>query len=70
MIVYAKVTRDEYELPIAIADSVPELATITGATVDSIYLNITHQKSGRIKNGSYKRIDIGDVEEDESTCLE
>ena len=70
MIVYAKVTRDEYELPIAIADSVPELAKITGATVNSIYTNITHQKRGQIKNGSYKRIDIGDAEEDESTCLE
>lgn len=64
MIVYMKVTRDKYELPIAIADTVGELAKMTGASKETIFSNISHQKSGRIKNGSYKRIDIGDVEEE------
>lgn len=65
MIVYMKVTRDKYELPIAVADSVRELSRMTGATENSIWSNITHQKKGRIKRGSFKRVDIGEMEETE-----
>ena len=41
MIVYMKVTRDEYELPIAIADTVGELARMTGASKETIFSNIS-----------------------------
>lgn len=65
MIVYMKVTRDKYELPIAVADSVRELSRMTGTTENSIWSNITHQKTGEIKRGSFKRVDIGEMEETE-----
>lgn len=35
-VVYMKVTRDEYELPVAVADTVVELAKICGVKVNSI----------------------------------
>lgn len=66
MIVYMKVTRDKYELPIAVADSVRELSRMTGATENSIWSNITHQKTGEIKHGSFKRVDIGEIELEET----
>ena len=63
MILYMKVTRDEYELPLAVADSVEELSRMTGSTEGSIWSTLSHQKTGRIKSGSFKRIEIGDGEE-------
>lgn len=62
MIVYMKVTRDKYELPIAIADTVGELSEMTGASKETIFSNISHQKTGLIKKGSFKRVDIGELE--------
>lgn len=64
MNVYMKVSRDKYELPIAIADTVGELAAMTGTTKESIFSNISHQQSGSIRNGSFKKVDIGDMDED------
>ena len=40
-------TMDEYELPIAVAANVPELARMVGTTVNCIYSTISHcQKKG------------------------
>lgn len=63
MIVYMKVTRDEYELPLAIADTAGELAKMTGATEGAIWSSISHQKNGRVKRGSFKAVEIGEIEE-------
>ena len=40
---YIAVSLDEYELPIAVADTVPELAKIMGTTVNSIRSAISHK---------------------------
>ena len=64
MIVYMKVTRDKYELPVAIADTVGELAKMTGASKETIFSNISHQKRGSIRKGSFKKVDIGELEEE------
>lgn len=58
MKVYMKVTRDEYELPLAIADTPAELAEMTGASKNTIFSNIAHQKDGTIRNGSFKAVEI------------
>lgn len=42
--VYMLVTNDKYELPLAIADSVAELAKITGQKRSSVASAITHAK--------------------------
>ena len=41
MIVWMKVTHDEYELPVAIADSCKELAEKLGKTANNISSSIT-----------------------------
>ena len=37
MTLYMKVTKDEYELPVAVADSKKELARMVGRDVSGIY---------------------------------
>ena len=59
MVVYMEVTRDEYELPIAIADNPEQLARICGTTSGSIRSSISHEKAGRNKS-KYKRVEIED----------
>jgi len=39
-----KITKDEYELPIAVADSLSELAELTGDTVSTISSAMSHTK--------------------------
>lgn len=56
MIVFMKVTRDKYELPIAIADSIQELARITGSNEKTIRSAISHSKNGRRKTSVYQAI--------------
>lgn len=43
--VYVKVTSDEYELPIFVADSVKELAQMCGTSVNSILSYMSHYKN-------------------------
>lgn len=54
--VYMEVSKDEYELPIAIADTLSELSAITGETKNNINSSICHgnSKKGKGKN-SYSR---------------
>lgn len=44
MTVYMEVTRDKYELPIAVANTVYELANMTNTSVNAIRSNICHAK--------------------------
>lgn len=51
------VSRDKYELPMVVADSVEELATICGVKVQSIRSMISHHK----KDGTptkYYRVEV------------
>lgn len=46
--IYMKVSKDKYEFPLVIADSVTELARMVGTTRESISSNIYHsRKKGR-----------------------
>lgn len=59
MFVYMKVSKDEYELPEAIADSIIELAQMLGVKRQSIYDSMKNAKKlGRIT--PYKKVDIGE----------
>lgn len=40
---YMACTDDEYELPIAVADTATELAQMVGVTRDSLYSMMTHK---------------------------
>ena len=60
------VTQDKYELPLAVADSVEELARITGAKTNNIYSALSHQKNrsiGKANKGrlsKYKEVIVDD----------
>ena len=58
MIVYMQVTKDEYELPLAIADSVPKLAEMVGVKAKSIYDSMSRAKTLGFRT-QYKKVDIG-----------
>ena len=60
--VYMKVTKDEYELPEAVADSIIELAEMLGVKTQSIYDSMKHVKS-RGSRSLYVKVDIGKEQE-------
>lgn len=53
--VYMKVTNDEYEYPLVIADSIAELSKIVGVGRQVIHRSI------KIQNGKYKKVDLREV---------
>lgn len=58
-----KVTRDKYEFPIVIADTVKQLAEICGVTTNSIYSAYCRAKHGGGFT-MYKRIEMEDEDDD------
>lgn len=59
---YLMVTKDEYEFPVAIADTPKELAAMTGFSANTIRSSITHGEQG-VFNSKFKRVEIeGDLE--------
>lgn len=52
-----------YRFPIAMADSAPELARVTGAKVETIRSIAARVKSGKWKDGKYVCVEIGDLDE-------
>lgn len=65
MTLYLKVTSDEYELPLAVGDTVRELAKMLGVKSDSIYSQMSHSKH----NGyfcSYQKVEVEDEDEGDS----
>ena len=60
--VYMKVSMDEFELPVCVADTAIELAQMCGVNAASIYSSISHAKRGLIRS-PYRKVDI--IEEDE-----
>jgi hypothetical protein len=55
---------DEYELPIAVADTASELGNMLGVTKNAVLCSIQHQKSGFVKKGRYRRVYIGEDEDE------
>ena len=49
MHVYLKTTLDEYELPVAVADTARELAEMVGTSQSVIYSSISHKHRGYYK---------------------
>ena len=56
MVVWMKVTKDKYELPVAVADNAVELAGIVNTTANSISSSICHGY------GTYVKVVIDDEE--------
>ncbi len=64
-VIWMKVTNDEYELPVAVADSIGELAKILGTTNNSISSSMSHYRKGVTKKTLYKKVIIEEGEEDD-----
>ena len=64
MILYMKVTKDKYELPIAVAGTIRELAMMLGIRESSVNHQFYRQKKYGTKCG-YVKVEIDDEEEDE-----
>ena len=54
------VSTDEYELPIAVADTQEELAEMIGVKKESIRTLYSKWLSGRIKSCRYRKVEIDD----------
>ena len=58
--VYMEITTDKYQLPIAIADSVAELAKMRGIKPATISSNIYHFNCGKVNKSKYIKVEIKD----------
>lgn len=56
-------TKDKYELPLAVADSAEELSRIVGVRSGTIRSSACHVKEGNRKRSSYRRVEVEDDEE-------
>ena len=56
--VWMEVTRDQYQLPIHVADTCAELSKITGATEDAIRGSIQNYNDGRISTPRFFAVDM------------
>lgn len=63
MKLYMKISKDKYELPEAVADTVAELAKMCGTNPMYIYSCLSHAKKKGFKS-IYKKVVIEDGEEE------
>lgn len=54
MVLYMRVTNDNYQLPIAVTDTIKELAEIFNTTPNVISASISRQRAGKGKSTYYK----------------
>ena len=64
MKVYMEVTQDKYELPLAVADSVKELARLRNISADTIYSVMYHSRVKGFKRCKYIKVEL-----EEGECL-
>lgn len=63
MVIYMKVTKDRYSLPVAVADSPKELAALCGVSPNAIYSGFSHEKKGDWKS-PYVKVVVDDDDMD------
>ena len=57
MILYLEITTDKYKLPVAVADSLRELANMRHSTASSIFKSIKYCRERNIE-GRYIKVEI------------
>ena len=60
---WLRVSRDEYELPEVVADTVQELAWRCGVSINAVRSNIGHYNKGDLKRCKYVRVEVEDEDE-------
>lgn len=56
--VWMKVSSDQYELPVAVANTAVELAGICGVTVSAIYQQMSRVRHGVLKSCPYVKVTL------------
>ena len=54
------VSKDKYELPLAVADSAPQLAEMVGVSVNAIFSSYSCYKSGKHKFSRFQKVEVDD----------
>ena len=62
MVLWMYVTKDKYELPLAVADSAVELSRIIGVNENTIRSSASHVNKKSRKRSSYRRVEVEDDE--------
>lgn len=60
MTIWMEVTRDRYELPVAVADSATELAEIVGVKPQSICQSRMRAEKGKLRHQRFIRVEVDD----------
>ena len=56
IVIYMAVTSDKYELPIAVAESAPELAAIMGVSRSTVCSSISRYERGGTQRSRYVKV--------------
>lgn len=59
-----EITRDEYELPVAVSDNLAEFSKMVNASKGTISSSICHARSGRYKTQRFIKVEIDDTDDD------
>ena len=62
MTVWMEITLDEYELPVAVADTSFELARMRGVEKRTVLKYLWKWKNGKLKNCKFRKVEIDDDE--------
>ena len=63
-ILWMQVSKDEYELPLAVADTASALAKICGVTENAIKSGVCHREKGR-RNGCFVKVYLDGYDDSE-----
>ena len=65
MKLWLKITSDELELPVAVAETAGELSKMLGVSKNSIYASYSRFRNGDRTTSIYREVDIQDDETEE-----
>lgn len=60
MTLWMMVSKDKYELPLAVADSAPQLAEMVGVSTNAIFSSYSCYKSGKHKFSRFQKVEVDD----------
>lgn len=63
MTIWIEVTRDEYELPVRVADSATELAEMAGVSANNVYSTVSHYQHRTQKTARFHKVEIEEDDE-------
>lgn len=64
MTVWMMVSKDKYELPLAVADSAPQLAEMVGVSANAIFSSYSCYKNGKHKFSRFHKVEIEEVDDE------